>query len=88
MRIDRTHSCVARMASSRKRRKRPSSDAPPLENPGAEVLLRSKRSLQEPRSRSELASILKEASPTEREIIAQLVKDNLETTKKSGQPFF
>jgi len=26
--------------------------------------------------------------PTEREIIAQLVKDNLETTKKSGQPFF
>ena len=27
-------------------------------------------------------------SPTEREIIAQLVKDNLETTKKSGQTFF
>jgi len=27
-------------------------------------------------------------SPSEREIIAQLVKDNLETTKKSGQPFF
>ena len=27
-------------------------------------------------------------SPNEREIIAQLVKDNLETTKKSGQPFF
>ena len=27
-------------------------------------------------------------SPTEREIIAQLVKDNLETTNKSGQPFF
>jgi len=27
-------------------------------------------------------------SPTEREIIAQLVKDNLETTKKSGHPFF
>jgi len=26
--------------------------------------------------------------PTEREIIAQVVKDNLETTKKSGQPFF
>ena len=26
--------------------------------------------------------------PTEREIIAQLVKDNMETTKKSGQPFF
>jgi len=27
-------------------------------------------------------------SPTEREIIANLVKDNPETTKKSGQPFF
>ena len=27
-------------------------------------------------------------SPTEREIIAHLVNDNLETTKKSGQPFF
>jgi len=27
-------------------------------------------------------------SPTEREIIAQLVKDNMETTKKTGQPFF
>ena len=27
-------------------------------------------------------------APTEREIVAQLVKDNLETTKKSGQPFF
>jgi len=27
-------------------------------------------------------------SPIEREIIASLVKDNLETTKKSGQPFF
>ena len=27
-------------------------------------------------------------SQSEREIIAQLVKDNLETTKKSGQPFF
>ena len=27
-------------------------------------------------------------APNEREIIAQLVKDNLETTKKSGQPFF
>ena len=27
-------------------------------------------------------------SPTEREIIAGLVKENLETTKKSGQPFF
>ena len=27
-------------------------------------------------------------SPTEREIVSQLVKDNLETTKKTGQPFF
>ena len=27
-------------------------------------------------------------SPTEREIVGQLVKDNLETTKKTGQPFF
>ena len=27
-------------------------------------------------------------SPTERAIIADLVKENLETTKKSGQPFF
>ena len=27
-------------------------------------------------------------SPTEREIIAQLVKDNLETTKKTGRDFF
>lgn len=27
-------------------------------------------------------------SPAEREIIAQLVKDNMETTKKTGQPFF
>jgi hypothetical protein len=27
-------------------------------------------------------------SPQEREIIAQLVKDNMETTKKTGQPFF
>ena len=27
-------------------------------------------------------------SPTEREIIGNLVKDNLETTKKTGQPFF
>ena len=27
-------------------------------------------------------------SPTERQIVAQLVKDNLETTKKTGQPFF
>tara|TARA_B100000745_G_scaffold78529_1_gene47818 strand:+ start:588 stop:809 length:222 start_codon:yes stop_codon:yes gene_type:complete len=27
-------------------------------------------------------------SPAEREIVSALVKDNLETTKKSGQPFF
>ena len=27
-------------------------------------------------------------SPSEREIIAILVKDNMETTKKTGQPFF
>ena len=27
-------------------------------------------------------------SPAEREIIGNLVKDNLETTKKTGQPFF
>ena len=27
-------------------------------------------------------------SPTEREIIANVVKDNMETTKKTGQPFF
>jgi|TARA_R110000822_G_scaffold97424_2_gene221114 hypothetical protein len=27
-------------------------------------------------------------SPEERDIVAQLVKDNMETTKKSGQPFF
>ena len=27
-------------------------------------------------------------SPEDREIIHKLVKDNLETTKKSGQPFF
>ena len=26
--------------------------------------------------------------PTEREMISKLVKDNLETTKKTGQPFF
>ena len=26
--------------------------------------------------------------PTEREIISTLVKENLETTKKTGQPFF
>jgi len=26
--------------------------------------------------------------PSEREIVSQLVKDNLETTKKTGQPFF
>ena len=27
-------------------------------------------------------------SPAEREIVSELVKDNLDTTKKSGQPFF
>jgi len=27
-------------------------------------------------------------APDERELVASLVKDNLETTKKSGQPFF
>ena len=27
-------------------------------------------------------------SPTEREIVGQLVKEILETTKKTGQPFF
>ena len=27
-------------------------------------------------------------SPTERQIVAQLVKENMETTKKTGQPFF
>jgi hypothetical protein len=27
-------------------------------------------------------------SPTERQIVSQLVKENLETTKKTGQPFF
>jgi len=27
-------------------------------------------------------------SPTERELIGKLVKENLETTKKTGQPFF
>ena len=27
-------------------------------------------------------------SPGEREIVSALVKENLETTKKSGQPFF
>jgi hypothetical protein len=27
-------------------------------------------------------------SPDEREIASQLVKQNLETTKKTGQPFF
>ena len=26
--------------------------------------------------------------PQEREIVGKLVKDNLETTKKTGQPFF
>lgn len=29
-----------------------------------------------------------EMSPTERETIVKLVKDNLETAKKSGMPFF
>ena len=27
-------------------------------------------------------------SPTERTIVSQLVKENMDTTKKSGQPFF
>ena len=27
-------------------------------------------------------------SPNEREIVSQLVKENMETTKKTGQPFF
>ena len=27
-------------------------------------------------------------SPTERQIVAQLVKENMETTKKTGPPFF
>jgi len=27
-------------------------------------------------------------SPDERQIVGQLVKDNLDTTKKTGQPFF
>ena len=27
-------------------------------------------------------------SPQERDIVGKLVKENLETTKKSGQPFF
>jgi hypothetical protein len=27
-------------------------------------------------------------SPVEREIISDLIKDNLETTKKTGKPFF
>ena len=27
-------------------------------------------------------------SPQERELIGELVKENLETTKKTGQPFF
>ncbi len=27
-------------------------------------------------------------SPDERQIVSQLVKENLETTKKTGQPFF
>jgi hypothetical protein len=29
-----------------------------------------------------------EMSPDEREIVSTLIKDNLETTKKTGQPFF
>lgn len=29
-----------------------------------------------------------ELSPSEREIIVKIVKDNLETAKKSGMPFF
>jgi hypothetical protein len=29
-----------------------------------------------------------ELSPDERSIIGDLIKDNLETTKKTGQPFF
>jgi len=27
-------------------------------------------------------------SPEERQIVSQLVKENMETTKKTGQPFF
>ena len=27
-------------------------------------------------------------SPSEREIVSQLVKENMDTTKKSGHPFF
>ncbi len=27
-------------------------------------------------------------SPEERSVVGQLVKENMETTKKSGQPFF
>ena len=27
-------------------------------------------------------------APEERELIAKIIKDNLETTKKTGQPFF
>jgi hypothetical protein len=27
-------------------------------------------------------------SPNDREIVGKLVKENLETTKKTGQPFF
>jgi hypothetical protein len=27
-------------------------------------------------------------SPEERQIVGQLVKENLDTTKKTGQPFF
>lgn len=29
-----------------------------------------------------------EMSPDEREIVSTLIKENLETTKKTGQPFF
>jgi len=27
-------------------------------------------------------------SPSDREIVSQIVKDNLDVTKKTGQPFF
>lgn len=27
-------------------------------------------------------------SPTQREMVSKLISDNLETTKKTGQPFF
>jgi len=29
-----------------------------------------------------------ELSPDERSIVGDIIKDNLETTKKTGQPFF